>query len=105
MFDEENMSQDFFDIYKIEKGDSLYKISNEFNVNPVLLATLNGLNIDDYIYPEQEILVPKNGYMYYITTEGDTIDLVADKFGINNEFLMKDNTIYLLPGQLLIHKK
>ena len=105
MFDNEIESQDFFNVYKIEKGDSLYKIAKEYNINPVLLSSLNGLNMDDYIYPEQEILVPKNGYMYYISTEGDTIDLVAGKFNTSTEDLMDENTIYLLPGQLLIHKK
>ena len=61
--------------------------------------------MDDYIYPDQELLIPKNGYIYYITTEGDTIDLVADKFNTTREDVMNDNTIYLLPGQLIIHKK
>ena len=105
MFEEKNVSQDFFEVYKIEKGDTLYKISREYNINPMLLAALNGLNNDDYIYPDQEILIPKNGYVYYITAEGDTIDIVADKFNASKNELMKDNTIYLLPGQLLIHKK
>jgi len=105
MFDNEIYSQDFFDIYKIEKGDNLYKIAKDYNINPMLLASLNGLNIDDYIYPNQELLIPKNGFIYYITVEGDTIDLVADKFNTSIDEVMKNNTIYLLPGQLLVHKK
>ena len=105
MFDNEIESQDFFNVYKIEKGDSLYKIAKEYNINPILLSSLNGLNMDDFIYPEQEILVPKNGYMYYISTDGDTIDLVAGKFNTSTDNLLKENTIYLLPGQLIIHKK
>ena len=105
MFDKEILSQDFFDIYKVEKGDSLYKIAKEYNINPTLLSSLNGLNIDDYIYPDQEILVPKKGYLYYITVDGDTIDLVSDKFSLNIDEILSENTIYLLPGQLLIHKK
>ena len=52
----------YFNTYKIEKGDTLYAISKKYNVNPELLAALNGLNKDDYIYPDQEIMVPKNGY-------------------------------------------
>ena len=105
MFDEETVSQDFFNVYVIEKGDNLYKIAREYNINPVLLAALNGLNNDDYIYPNQELLIPKNGYSYYITAEGDTIDLVADKFNTTKDDVMKNNTIYLLPGQLIVHKK
>ena len=105
MFDNEISSQDFFEVYKIEKGDNLYKISKEYNINPLLLSALNGLNMDDYIYPDQELLIPKNGFIYYITTEGDSIDLVAEKFNTSIDDLIKNNTIYLLPGQLLIHKK
>ena len=105
MFDKEIMSQDFFNVYKIEKGDNLFKISKEYNINPTLLAALNGLNMDDYIYPNQELLIPKSGFVYYICAEGDTLDLVAEKFNINKEELMKENSVYLLPGQLLIHKK
>ena len=105
MFDESIASQDFFTVYKIEKGDNLYQIAREYNINPMLLAALNGLNNDDYIYPDQELLIPKNGYSYYITAEGDTIDLVADKFNTTKDDVMKSNTIYLLPGQLIIHKK
>ena len=105
MFDKETLSQDFFDIYVIKKGDNLYEISKEYNINPMLLAALNGLNMDDYIYPNQELLIPKSGFIYYISAEGDTIDLVANKFNTNIEEVMKNNTIYLLPGQLLVHKK
>ena len=36
--------------FKIEKGDSLYKIAKEYNINPILLSSLNGLNMDDFIY-------------------------------------------------------
>ena len=105
MFDNEVLSQDFFDIYTIEKGDNLYKIAKEYNINPKLLASINGLNIDDYIYPNQELLIPKNGFIYYLTIEGDTIELVSNKFNISSEELINENTIYLLPDQLLIHKK
>lgn len=105
MFDKEIKSQEFYDIYVVEKGDSLYKISKEYNINSTLLASLNGLNMDDYIYPEQEILVPKSGFIYYISVDGDTLDIVSEKFNISKEELLNGNTIYLLPGQLIVHKK
>ncbi len=95
----------YFEYYTIEKGDTLYGIGRKYNINPDLLALLNGLNKEDYIYPGQEILIPKSNYSYYVTKEGDTIDIVTDKFGIKNETLFANNeTIYLLPGQLLVKK-
>lgn len=96
----------YFDTYKVEKGDSLYAIAKKYNVNPNLLASLNGINKEDYIYPNQEIMVPKNGYSYYISAEGDTLDMVVNAFKTSYSDLIKENkTIYLLPDQLFVIKK
>ncbi len=98
--------QQYFNYYTIEAGDSLYKIAQRYNINPTLLASLNGLNMSDYIYPNQEILIPKSGYSYYITAEGDTLDTVADMFKISKEKLIDENkTIYLLKDQVLVTKR
>ncbi|MBR1416937.1 MAG: LysM peptidoglycan-binding domain-containing protein [Bacilli bacterium] len=98
------MNNDYYEIYTIKSGDNLYSIGKKYNINPALLSALNGLNDDDYIYPNQEILIPKSGYSYYISTNGDTLDMVANKFNTNIGDVVESNTIYLLPGQLLIHK-
>lgn len=96
----------YFDYYKIEKGDTLYKIGKEYNINPSLLASLNGLDENDYIYPNQMILVPNKNYSYYITKSGDTLQMVADTFEVSPEKVIKDNkTIYLLEGQMIVKKK
>lgn len=98
--------ESYFNTYTIEKGDTLYKIAREYNLNPELLAAFNGLNLDDYIYPNQEIMIPKKGYSYYLTAEGDTLNGVIDIFQSNKEKLLSENsTIYLLPGQLIVNKK
>ena len=57
----------YYNTYTIESGDTLYGIARKYNINPELLASMNGLNMEDYIYPNQEILIPKNNYSYYIT--------------------------------------
>ena len=96
----------YFNYYTIESGDSLYKIAQRYNINPTLLAALNGLDMEEYIYPNQEILIPKSGYSYYITAEGDTLDTVANVFKISKENLARQNeTIYLLQDQVLIAKR
>lgn len=96
----------YFEYYTIKKGDSLYKIAREKNLNPELLALLNGLDNDDYIYPNQEIMLPKSNYSYYVTAEGDTVDMVIRKFGVDkNTFLKENEVVYLMPGQLLVKKK
>lgn len=96
----------YFNYYTIEAGDSLYKIAEKYNINPTLLANLNGLNMDDYIYPNQEIMIPKSGYSYYITADGDTLDTVTDVFNISKDSLLNQNeTIYLLKDQVLVTKR
>jgi LysM repeat protein len=41
---------DYFDYYTVIKGDTLYKIASDNNIDPSLLAQLNGINKSDYIY-------------------------------------------------------
>ncbi len=101
-----NIESPFYSFYEIKKGDSLYKISKEYNVNTKLLAELNGLNLDDYIYPGQTILIPKRDVSYYITKDGDTLDGVSKIFDSSVDKIINQNkTIYLLPGQMIYFKK
>ena len=98
--------EQYFNVYTIEAGDSLYGIARKYNINPQLLASLNGLDMEDYIYPNQELLIPKNGYSYYITAEGDTLDTVSDMFKKDKGSILRDNpTIYLLKDQVLVSRK
>ncbi len=98
--------QDYFNYYTIETGDSIYGIARKYNINPELLAALNGLSMEDYIYPNQEILIPKSGYSYYITKEGDTLDMVASLFKIPSKKLVDNNgIIYLAEGQILVNPR
>lgn len=96
----------YFDIYPIKKGDSLYAISKEYGLSPSLLAGLNGLNLNDYIYPGDSIMVPKSGVSVYITAQGDTVDSVIRGMNANRDVFLKENDrIYLYPGQLIVYKE
>lgn len=96
-------SKKYFEYYRVQKGDSIYGIARRYNINPELLASLNGLNYSDYIYPDQLIMIPKANYSYYITKEGDTLDSVANVLGVSRDKLLGENDIiYLLEGQLLV---
>ncbi len=100
-----NENNTYFTYYTIEKGDNLYEISRKYNINPKLLATINGIKDNEYIYPGQELMIPKSGYSYYITGEGDTLSGVTDAFRTNLDGMLKYNkTIYLLPDQILVYK-
>ncbi len=95
----------YFDYYTISKGDTLYKIATENNIDPNLLAMLNGIEMDDYIYPNQTLLVPKAGSSLYITAEGDTLSEVAKGFNVSMDELIRQNPqIYLQKEQLIVYK-
>ncbi|MDO4376105.1 MAG: LysM peptidoglycan-binding domain-containing protein [bacterium] len=95
----------YYEYYTIRKGDNLYQIAKSYNVNPSLLAALNGLDLNEFIYPNQVIMVPKKDYSYYITKDGDTLALVANTFETTQDQLLKNNeTIYLREGQLIVNK-
>lgn len=95
----------YFEMYNIEKGDSLYDIARRYNTDYNLLALLNGLNVNDYIYPNTTIMVPKKDVKYYIVKEGDTLNSVNSLLGSNmNKLLNTNNNIYLREGQLIVYK-
>ena len=99
-------NEDYYEYYTIQKGDNLYQIARMYNVNLNLLAALNGIDINEYIYPNQVIILPKKGYSYYLTKDGDTLSIVANTFDTDILNLINENkTIYLREGQLIVHKE
>ena len=100
-----NTNDEWFDVYVIKKGDNLYSIAEEYNVDLVDLLNINGLDKDNYIYPGQEILVPKRDIRIIITKDKETVNSASKRLGLNSdELLFQNDNIFLLPEQLLINK-
>lgn len=98
-------SSAYFDYYTIKKGDNLYKIASKYNVDYNILALINGLDLEDYIYPNQVIAVPKNGVKYYVVKEDDTLLDVSNNLNTSIEdILNQNNQLFLLPDQLIVYK-
>ena len=96
----------YFNYYTVQKGDSLFKIAKEYNTNYELLAILNGLENEDYIYPNQVIVVPNAGVNVYITKDGDTLNGVINGIKANPMLLLNQNSnIYLTPDQIIVYKE
>ena len=103
--DREMIETPYYSVYVVSSGDTLFKISKEFNVNSKLLAELNGLKMDEYIYPNQVLLIPKKGVQFYITKDDDTLRDVSKIFDVTEVDIIKQNkSIYLLPGQMIFYK-
>lgn len=95
-----------FIYYTVKKGDNIYSLSKKYNVDMETLLQINGLDKDDYIYPNEQIMIPSSNIETYIVEEGDTISIISDKLNKEVKDIINENeNIYLLPGQLIILNK
>ncbi len=99
-------TQSAFTFYTVKKGDSFYSIARENNTDPEYIILLNGLNANEYIYPGQQILIPKPGVAIYLTKPGDSLQTVAQNTNQKpDDILIYNDKIYLMPDQLIAYKK
>ena len=92
--------------YTVQKGDTLSNIAIKNNVDVSLLLMLNGLDESDYIYPNQTIIFPNEGYSLYVTKQDDTLRDVINRMGVTVQELIDNNeNIYLFPEQILVSEK
>ena len=100
--------------YAVRKGDSLWKIANQFGTTTKAIQTLNHLS-NTHLKIGQSLLIPKGVTEYekiitktYKVSKGDSSFLIAQKYQMNlSEFLRLNHltprsTIY--PGQVLLVK-
>lgn len=96
----------YFSNYIVQKGDTAFKIAQEYNIDPNLLLRLNGLNETDIIYPDQKIIIPKAGVSFYVTKNNDTLNSVSNMLKASVSDIAEQNgTIYLANDQLIVYKK
>lgn len=101
-----NNQSENFKTYYVKKGDSLYSIARANGISVDDLVMLNGLNKNEYIYPNQQLLLPNENVDIYITRNGDTIESLVERFNVDYGDISKQNSkIYLLPEQLIMIKK
>ena len=94
--------------YVIQKGDTLYSISQQYNISVASIMAANPLvNVYNLMVGEViciPISVPSRdilNYSTYLVVEGDTLGSVLEHYGINLADLMQRNNLndlYLQPG-------
>ena len=79
---------DYFE-YTVKKGDSLYAIAKKFDTTVAILTDVNMLT-NSVIFPGQVLLIPKGTdnkmdiyFENYIVKPGDTIEVIANKLGVD----------------------
>lgn len=91
--------------YTVKKGDTIESLALEHNVDYKLLIKLNGLDENDYIYPNQTLLIPKAGSILYFTAPGDTLSEIAKGLNVSvSELVSQNDNIYLQAEQLIVYK-
>lgn len=96
--------ENIFTTYIVKNGDNLYKISKEFNTSVANLELLNGLKKDEYIYPNQELIVPSKNTSIYVT-ENETLNDISNKSGIDiAEIASQNPNLYVIPEQIVVYK-
>ena len=96
----------YTDYHTIKEGITLEEFAKNNNINTKLLSNLNGLNKEDYLYPNQTILIPKNNINYYITSDTDTLNNISKIMNSNIiDLINQNNNIFLKEGQLIIDKE
>ena len=93
-----------YDYYTVKKDDTIYNIANQNNIDYNLLLKMNGLEKDDYIYPNQTIMLPRKNINMYITKENDTINKILKELNTTIERIIeKNNEIFLEEDQIIIY--
>lgn len=88
--------------YTVKQGDNIYAIAREYGVDYESLLQLNGLNKNDYIYPDQEIIIPANKNSIYVTKVNDTIQSISTNLNKpTSDIISMNETIYVLPDQII----
>ena len=96
-------------IYTVAPGDTLWKIAQEFGTTVNDIARYNGIVDLDVIYPGQQLRIsvqegaPTSNW--YTVRPGDTLTVIAERFGATVPCLMWMNDIVvadlIYPGQRL----
>ena len=92
--------------YIVKKGDTIYELAGRVGTDMDTLLRINGLDEDDYIYPNQEILIPAPSVSMYVTKKGDTLTNVASHFKTSKDNIINMNDdLKLAEDQIVIYKK
>ena len=96
--------ESYYDIYTVQKGDSLYAIAQKFSTSVDNLKDINNLN-SDLLNIGMKLLVPGNSSKVYVVQKGDTLYAIARKNNVTvTDIINLDNltTSNLSIGQLLL---
>jgi len=91
--------------YRVQNGDTLWNIADDFNLDAELIALMNGLTPDSGITPGQTLTVPAEAAVVHEVREGDSVWSIAKRYGVSPDSIIGENDLidvnFLEIGQLL----
>jgi LysM repeat protein len=93
--------------HTVEAGDTVISIAAKYGATAKDIISANGLSADGFLRIGQELLIPvpgpsggagptatpKGGTLIYTVEAGDTISLIADRFGSTMEWIFSANNM------------
>jgi len=89
--------------YKVERGDTLWKIAREHHTTVDKLKEMNHLS-SDLIFPNQ-VLTTSDIPEYYTVQKGDTLSKIAKAYGMSVQTLKSINQLnsdLIFPGDRIV---
>ena len=99
-------NNDMYFTYTVKSGDTMYSIASKYDKNVRDLYLINGIKEGDFIYPNQEILIPNRDVFIYYTDNDDTLDSISNNIGIDiNDIIHNNSDLVFMPGQIIVYRK
>lgn len=94
-----NTESSDYTTYIVKQGDNLYAIARTYQVDYPTLLKINGLDENDYIYPDQKIMIPNS--KIYVTNEQEKISDILNKWNIKLDDIKNLEDLYLVKDQII----
>lgn len=92
-------------IHVVQKGDSLYKLAQKFDVSVSDITDANGLSDPNILVVGQSIIIPTEAATHRVLV-GETLWLIAQRYGVTLQELAEVNQIknpaLIYPGQTIV---
>ena len=99
-------NNDMYFTYSVKSGDTMYSIASKFKKDVNDLYLINGIKEGDFIYTNQEILIPNRDVFIYYTGSDDTFKSISNNIGMDIEDIVNNNSdLVLIPNQIIVYRK
>ncbi len=93
--------------YKVQSGDTFWKIGQKYNISTVSLMAANNANENTVLYPGQTIILPIKDQMVHVVQSGDTYWTISRKYGVNYQEVLllnnaNDNSMLLIGDKVIL---